>query len=221
MLKPATKLPHLLPLYLVLLLIYSSYSVSATTTIHFFVHTSCNAGTALGGPFTGNTTAEAGTCEAVPANAVAFYIDGLDAGCTVTAYADSSCVNSKSLPLGPGNCFFLASGASIGSFEANCGGYANASASTNSTGSVTSETAATSIFSTVDSATATARTMSSLTTSNGTSSSSVAMKTMSTSPGFQASSISAGMSAGNGGVAAVAIRAVVTMLFAEAIRRMS
>lgn len=221
MLKPATKMAHFLPLYLVSLLIYSTSPASATTTIHFFGHTSCNAGTALGAPFTGNTTAEAGICETAPANAVALYVDGLDTGCTVTAYANSLCAKSESLPLGPGKCFFLVSGATIGSFEATCGGPPNASVTTNTAGSVTNGTMATSMFSGVDSATATAMTRSILATSNGTSSSSMAMKTTSTSPGLQASSSNPAMSAGNGGMVAVAIRAVLTMVFAEVIRRMS
>ena len=81
MLQPTAKLPHLLSLYLVLLLIYFSSSISAKTTIHFFGHTSCNADTSLWPPFTGNAE-EAGTCQTAPAEAIALYIDGLDSGCT-------------------------------------------------------------------------------------------------------------------------------------------
>lgn len=70
-----------LPILLLFLLLARSHLVPAKTTIHFYAHTSCNAGTAIGAPFTGDAAA-AETCQLAPNSTVALYIDGIDEACT-------------------------------------------------------------------------------------------------------------------------------------------
>jgi hypothetical protein len=63
------------------LLLAHSHLVLAKTTIHFYAHTSCNAGTAIGELFTGDAAA-AETCQFAPNSTVALYVDGIDEACT-------------------------------------------------------------------------------------------------------------------------------------------
>jgi hypothetical protein len=67
---------------LVLFLLLAHFHLaSAKTIIHFFAHTSCNTGTAIGAPFTGDAAA-AETCQFAPNSTVALYVDGIDEACT-------------------------------------------------------------------------------------------------------------------------------------------
>jgi hypothetical protein len=66
---------------LLFLLLARFHLVAAKTIIHFYAHTSCNAGTAIGAPFTGDAAA-AETCQFVPNSTVALYVDGIDEACT-------------------------------------------------------------------------------------------------------------------------------------------
>ena len=70
-----------LPILLLFLLLAHSYLVPAKTIIHFYAHTSYNAGTAIGEPFTGDA-ATAATCQFAPNSTVALYVDGIDEACT-------------------------------------------------------------------------------------------------------------------------------------------
>ena len=71
-----------LPLAIILLLLI--HFTTATTTLHFFAHTSCNADTSIGTPFTADFAdgASRGSCQATPNGTVAIYIDAVDVGCS-------------------------------------------------------------------------------------------------------------------------------------------
>lgn len=70
-----------LQILVLFLLLAHFHLVPAKTIIHFYAHTSCNAGTAIGAPFTGDAAA-AETCQFAPNSTVALYVDGIDEACT-------------------------------------------------------------------------------------------------------------------------------------------
>jgi hypothetical protein len=70
-----------LQILVLFLLLAHFHLVSAKIIIHFYAHTSCNAGTAIGPPFTGDAAA-AETCQFAPNSTVALYVDGIDEACT-------------------------------------------------------------------------------------------------------------------------------------------
>jgi hypothetical protein len=70
-----------LPILVLFLLLAHSHLVPAKTIIHFYAHTSCNVGTAIGAPFTGDAAA-AETCQFAPNSTVALYVDGINEACT-------------------------------------------------------------------------------------------------------------------------------------------
>jgi len=70
-----------LQMLVLFLLLAHFHLVPAKTIIHFYPHTSCNAGTAIGAPFTGDA-ATAETCQFAPNSTVALHVDGIDEVCT-------------------------------------------------------------------------------------------------------------------------------------------
>jgi hypothetical protein len=80
-LLPHWFLPDSFEVLTVFLLLVNLHLAGAATIIHLFAHPSCNAGTAIGAPFTGDA-AGAEICQVAPNGTVALYVDGINEGCT-------------------------------------------------------------------------------------------------------------------------------------------
>lgn len=99
-------------------------SVSAKTTISFYREGSCASDVPSSGDAfeTDDLASGAGICYRPPDGTIALKIDELDAGCSVSAYLDSTCSmpTSPALTLTTSPCFFLGPADVLGSFEARC-----------------------------------------------------------------------------------------------------
>jgi len=122
----------------ILCLLLSSSLSLASTTLHYFPHSSCNAGTSLSAYESPTPLSADSACHTTPDDTVAIYVDGIDDGCALQAYADTACQTTIGSPITSGSCFYIEEGVRVFAWKGSCSPYGNATASsvTARTGSV-------------------------------------------------------------------------------------